>query len=168
MTGGVMRDLAKRLGEALSGAGRTIAVAESCTGGGLCSAITDIPGSSAYFLGGIVAYHDEVKTRELGVPDGLIRSDGAVSETVAISMAEGARMRFGADIGVGVTGIAGPGGGTAAKPVGTVCMGISADGVRYSGRMIFHGDRESVRGQAVAWALAELLRRSAGGSGEKK
>lgn len=163
-----MRDLAKRLGAVLSGGGRTIAVAESCTGGGLCSAITEIPGSSAYFLGGIVAYHDEVKTRELGVPQGLIKSDGAVSETVAISMAEGARRRFGADIGIGVTGIAGPGGGTAAKPVGTVCLGISADGVRYSGRKIFPGDRESVRGQAVAWALDELLHRSPGGPGGKK
>ncbi len=163
-----MRDLAKRLGAVLSEAGRTIAVAESCTGGGLCSAITEIPGSSAYFLGGIVAYHDKVKTGELGVPHGLIKSDGAVSETVAISMAEGARRRFGADIGIGVTGIAGPGGGTTAKPVGTVCLGISADGVRYSGRKIFSGDRESVRGQAVAWALDQLLLRSPGGPGEKK
>jgi PncC family amidohydrolase len=164
----LIRDLAKRLGAALSGGGRTLAVAESCTGGGLCSAITDIPGSSAYFLGGVVAYHDAVKTRELEVSEELIRSCGAVSEAVAISLAEGVRSRFGADIGVGVTGIAGPGGGTPEKPVGTVCLGISADGVRHSGRKTFAGGRESVRGQAVAWALNELLLRAAPGRGDTK
>lgn len=168
MAGRVIRDLAKRLGAALSGEGRTLAVAESCTGGGLCSAITEIPGSSAYFLGGVVAYHDAAKTRELEVPEELIRSCGAVSEPVAISLAEGVRSRFGADIGVGVTGIAGPGGGTPGKPVGTVCLGISADGVRHSDRKRFSGGRESVRGQAVAWALTELLLRVPAGRGEAK
>jgi PncC family amidohydrolase len=164
----VIRDLAERLGAAFSGANITLAVAESCTGGGLCAAITEIPGSSVYFLGGVVAYHNEVKTKELGVPEELIRSVGAVSEPAAIALADGVRRRFGADAGVGVTGIAGPGGGTPEKPVGTVCLGISADGVRHSGRRIFSGDRESVRGQAVAWALTELLLRVRDGRGETK
>jgi PncC family amidohydrolase len=164
----VIRDLAERLGAAFSGANITLAVAESCTGGGLCAAITEIPGSSVYFLGGVVAYHNEVKTKELGVPEVLIRSVGAVSKPVAIALADGVRRRFGADAGVGVTGIAGPGGGTPEKPVGTVCLGISAGGVRYSGRRKFSGDRESVRGQAVAWALTELLRRVRAGRGETK
>jgi len=164
----VIGDLAERLGAALSGTGSTLAVAESCTGGGLCAAITEIPGSSVYFLGGVVAYHDAVKTKALGVPEELIRSDGAVSEPVAIALADGARRRFGADIGIGITGIAGPGGGTPEKPVGTVCLGISADAVRYSGRRRFAGDRESVRGQAVAWVLAELLLRVPAGRGDTK
>jgi PncC family amidohydrolase len=162
----VIRDLADRVGRVLAEKGDTLAVAESCTGGSMCAAITEIPGSSAYFLGGVVAYHNAVKTKELGVPEELIDSAGAVSEQVAVAMAEGVRRRFGAAIGVGITGIAGPGGGTPEKPVGTVCLGISAGGVRHPGRRRFAGGRESVREQSVAWALAELLLMVSGGPGK--
>jgi PncC family amidohydrolase len=159
----MMQDLAARLGRTLAAKGCTLAVAESCTGGALSAAITSVPGSSGYFLGGVVAYHDSVKIRELGVPEELIGSVGAVSEQVALAMAEGVRRRFGARIGVGITGIAGPGGGTEAKPVGTVCLGISVGAVRHPGRRRFPGDRESVRNRSVAWALGELIRSVPGG-----
>lgn len=153
----LIRNRARRLGEALARAGCTLAVAESCTGGAFCAAITDIPGSSAYFLGGVVAYRNASKTRDLGVAEALIGSGGAVSEAVAVAMAKGARRRFGSRIGVGITGIAGPGGGTQEKPVGTVCLGISAGRVRRSHRRRLPGDREAVRRETVAWALKELL-----------
>jgi PncC family amidohydrolase len=159
----MMQELAARLGKELAAKGCTLAVAESCTGGALSAAITSVPGSSGYFLGGVVAYHDSVKIRELGVPEELIGSVGAVSEQVALAMAEGVRRRFGARIGVGITGIAGPGGGTEAKPVGTVCLGISVGAVRHPGRRRFPGDRESVRNRSVAWALGELIRSVPGG-----
>lgn len=164
----MIRELSARLGAALAGTHRTLAVAESCTGGGLCAAITDIPGSSAYFLGGIVAYHNAVKTRELCVPGALVESCGAVSEPVAAAMAEGVRRRLGADVGVGITGIAGPAGGTEEKPVGTVCLAISATDVRQSHRRRFPGDRESVRRASVAWALEALVTVLAGRGEEKK
>ena len=150
-------NLSRRLGEALAASGWTLAVAESCTGGALCAAITDIPGSSAYFLGCVVAYGNDSKTRDLGVTDALILSDGAVSESVAMAMAKGARRRFGAGIGVGITGIAGPGGGTPEKPVGTVYLGISGGKVRRSHGRRLPGDRKSVRRETVAWALEELI-----------
>lgn len=153
----MIRDLALRLGERLLRAGRTLAFAESCTGGCACAAVTDIPGASAYFMGGIVAYRNASKVRDLGVPAALIESSGAVSEPVAAAMAEGARIRFEADIGVGITGIAGPGGGTPGKPVGTVCLAIDAGEVRRSYTRRFAGDRETVRRETVAWALEELL-----------
>lgn len=157
----MIRGLALRLGKALGAAGRTLAVAESCTGGGLCAAVTEIPGSSAYFLGGVVSYGNASKSRDLGVPASLIESRGAVSEPVAAAMADGARERFGADIGIGITGIAGPGGGTPEKPPGTVCLAVSAGRVRRSYRRRFRGDRGAVRRSAVAWALRELLAVSA-------
>jgi PncC family amidohydrolase len=168
VAGRLIRELAERLGAFLSDGDRLLAVAESCTGGGLCAAITEIPGSSRYFLGGVVAYHNAVKTKAIDVPEERILSEGAVSEPVAISMAEGVRRRFDADIGVGITGIAGPGGGTPEKPVGTVCLGISAEEVRFSDRRRFAGDREAVRDQAVAWALEELLRWLPAGRGRKE
>ncbi len=164
----VIHDLAVRLGEALIRTGRTLAVAESCTGGGFCAAVTAIPGASAYFPGGIVAYRNDSKTRDLGVPASLIESSGAVSEPVAAAMAEGARGRFGADIGVGITGIAGPGGGTPEKPAGTVYLAISEGAVRRSNRRRFPGDRETVRRETVLWALGELLSLLAGGQGSAK
>jgi PncC family amidohydrolase len=153
----MIRSLSSRLGRLLARTGKTLAVAESCTGGMLCAAVTDIAGSSAYFRGGIVAYHDAVKIKALGVPEVLIAAHGAVSEKVAASMAEGVRNRLSADIGIGITGIAGPGGGTPEKPVGTVWIGIAAGEVRRSDRRLFAGDRETVRREAVAWALSALL-----------
>ena len=99
-----------------------IAVAESCTGGGLLSRLTDVPGSSAWVLGGVVAYANDVKVEQLGVPAALIAAHGAVSESVAQAMAEGVRERLRADVGVAITGIAGPDGGSPEKPVGTVVI----------------------------------------------
>lgn len=157
MAGRLIRNRSRRLSESLLKSGCTLAAAESCTGGAFCAAVTDIPGSSAYFLGGVVAYRNDSKTRDLGVADSLIESDGAVSETVALAMANGVRRRFKAGIGIGITGIAGPGGGTPGKPVGTVCLGISSGKVRRSHRRRLPGDREAVRRKTVAWAFDELI-----------
>src|SRR5207342_940104 len=109
-------------------AGFTIAVAESCTGGMVASALTAIPGSSGYFLGGVVSYADEAKRDLLGVEPGILAAHGAVSAQVARAMAEGARARFGAAVAASVTGIAGPDGGTPEKPVGLTYIGIADDG----------------------------------------
>ncbi len=153
----MIRSRARRLGVILARSGSTLAAAESCTGGAFSAAVTGIPGSSAYFLGGVVAYSNASKTRDLGVAKTTIESRGAVSEEVALSMAGAVRRRFKAAIGVGITGIAGPGGGTREKPVGTVCLGISAGKVRRSYRRRIPGDRETVRRKTVAWAFDELL-----------
>lgn len=152
----VTRDLAARAAGVLLSGRRRVAVAESCTGGGVCEALTSVPGSSAYFLGGVVAYGNESKTRELGVPPDLIESRGAVSREVAEAMADGAARRFGADIGIGTTGIAGPGGGSPDKPVGTVYVAIASGEVRLSHHLGLPGDRDAVRGETVRRAL-ELL-----------
>ena len=116
------RSLEEVVGELLRAKRLTLAAAESCTGGLLLSRLTDIPGSSEYVLGGVVAYSNAAKTEFLDVPPDLIAAHGAVSEPVAVAMADGIRRRTGSDIGVGVTGIAGPGGGTSQKPVGTVAI----------------------------------------------
>jgi PncC family amidohydrolase len=154
---------AARLGEILRSSGRTLAVAESCTGGLLAGAVTGVPGSSDYFLGGVVAYHNAVKSDSLGVPERLIAACGAVSAEVALSMAEGARERFRADVSIATTGVAGPGGGSRAKPAGTVWIAVAVGtGDRYSHRYRFRGDRAKVRRDAVRAALeaaAQLLRR---------
>ena len=137
----------------------TIAAAESCTGGLLLGALTRVSGSSGWVAGGVVAYANEVKVQSLDVPAELIAVHGAVSEPVAIAMAEGARRIMKAGIGVGVTGIAGPTGGTEAKPVGTVCLAVAAPGERRVVRSLrFPGDREMVRQMAVQGAL-DLVRR---------
>jgi len=140
--------------------GVTVATAESCTGGLIAAAITEVPGSSAVFGQGFVTYSNAAKTELLGVPAGLIAAIGAVSEAVAARMAAGARKRAGADLAVSVTGIAGPDGGTPQKPVGTVCFGLaSPSGVTtYTKR--FMGNRHEVREQSVAFAL-ELLSKQA-------
>jgi PncC family amidohydrolase len=106
-------------------AGRTIATAESCTGGLMAGRLTDLAGSSAYVLGGLVVYSNEAKTALAGVPASLIAAHGAVSPEVATALSAGARSRLEADIGIGITGIAGPGGGSPEKPVGTVCISVS-------------------------------------------
>jgi PncC family amidohydrolase len=144
-----------RLAEALLASGKTLAVAESCTGGLLAGAVTALPGSSRYFLGGVVAYHNAVKTRVLGVPAGLVEECGAVSRAVALAMAEGALSRFSADVSIATTGVAGPGGGTRGKPVGTVWVAVAVrGGVRYAHRFRFPGDRRGVRREAVRTGLA--------------
>lgn len=134
--------------------GRTIGTAESCTGGMVAAALTDRPGSSAYLLGGIVSYANEVKSGVLGVPAELIEEAGAVSEPVAKRMAEGARHLLGTDIAVSTTGIAGPGGARPGKPVGTVCFGLAIDGRdTVTVTRVFPGDRATVRALATAAAL---------------
>jgi nicotinamide-nucleotide amidase len=131
----------------------TIAAAESCTGGLLAQRLTSIAGSSSYFLGGVVCYSNELKTVWANVPPEMILAKGAVSPEVAIALAEGIRRRVGSSLGVGITGIAGPGGGSEEKPVGTVHVAIShAGGVKERG-MRFPGDREGIRWQASQVAL---------------
>jgi nicotinamide-nucleotide amidase len=135
----------------------TIAAAESCTGGLLAQRLTSIAGSSSYFLGGVVCYSNELKTAWADVPAELILARGAVSPEVAVALAEGIRRRVGSTLGVGVTGIAGPGGGSDEKPVGTVHVAIAhAGGIKERG-MRFPGDRESIRWQASQAAL-DLVR----------
>ncbi|HEV7839210.1 MAG TPA: competence/damage-inducible protein A [Gemmatimonadaceae bacterium] len=139
-------------------AGFTLAVAESCTGGMLGERITSIPGSSDVFLGGVIAYHNEVKRTLLGVRSEALERAGAVSEEVAIQMASGVRERLGADVGVSVTGIAGPGGGTAEKPVGLVWIAVHASEVK-ARRFHVGGDRAEIR-QRASQAALEMVRRA--------
>jgi nicotinamide-nucleotide amidase len=141
--------------------GITVATAESCTGGLVAGAITDVPGSSAVLLGGVVSYANEVKTGLLGVPEETLAEFGAVSEPTARVMAEGARALLGADLAVSVTGVAGPDGGTPEKPVGLVWFALaSADGTTATSTSYPRGDRAAVRARATAKAL-DLLRRAA-------
>ena len=154
-------DLAGIVVEQLVRRDQTVATAESCTGGLIGGELTAVPGSSAAFLGGVVAYSNGSKVRDLGVDPGLLEREGAVSEAVARAMAEGARNRFGTDWGIGVTGIAGPGGGTPEKPVGLVHWAVSGPGGTRASHRIFPGDRASVRRATVAMAL-DLLRRMLG------
>jgi nicotinamide-nucleotide amidase len=148
--------LAEVVGEKLAQAGKTLAVAESCTGGLLAKLTTDAPGSSRYFLCGWVTYSNESKSRELGVLPALIETHGAVSEQVAVAMAQGARHRAGADFAIGITGIAGPGGGSEHKPVGLVYIAVSSrDGTDIS-KHVFPHDRSSVRLRAAQTALNQL------------
>lgn len=161
-------DLAVRAGALLHAARLRLAVAESCTGGGVCEALTSVPGSSAYFLGGVVAYGNDSKTRDLGVSPDLIESLGAVSREVAVAMASGVAQRFGADIGIGTTGIAGPGGGTPDKPVGTVYVAIAAGEARLSDRLRIRGDRDAVRRDTVRHVLEMLISLLSGGGDRKR
>ena len=142
--------------------GLTVATAESCTGGLVAGALTAIAGSSDVVECGYVTYSNAAKTNMLGVPAGLIASVGAVSEAVARRMAEGALARSGADLAVAVTGVAGPGGGNAEKPVGLVWFALAGRGATVARHYIFAGDRASVRRQSVAEAL-RLLGDRAGG-----
>lgn len=151
-------DLVEELGAACQAAGWKLATAESCTGGGVAEAITRLPGSSAWFQGGVVAYANEVKVALLGVQPQTLSTHGAVSEAVATEMARGATNKARADLGVGVTGIAGPGGASPGKPVGTVWIGWSGPGGAIHTRLRrFEGDREAVRRQAVEAALEGLV-----------
>ena len=134
----------------------TLAVAESCTGGMLGMRLTAIPGSSRTVLGGTIAYANAAKIRELGVPAALIDEQGAVSEPVARAMATGVRLRFGSTIGLGITGIAGPDGGTPEKPVGTVWVAVDVDGDVHAVRAVLPGDRHEIRWRAAQLALDRL------------
>ncbi len=143
---------------ALLAAGQTVAVAESCTGGGLGARLTDRPGSSAYVRGGVISYDDEVKRSVLGVDPEVIRLHGAVSEECAREMAEGVRRLVGSDWALSVTGIAGPGGGTPDKPVGLVYVGRAGPDGAVVEELRLRGDRARIRERSVAMAL-HLLRR---------
>jgi nicotinamide-nucleotide amidase len=149
--------LAEVVGERLAQLRQTVVVAESCTGGLLAKLITDIPGSSRYFLCGWITYSDEAKTRDLGVPRELIGTHGAVSEQVAGAMAGGARRNANADFALAITGIAGPDGGTEQKPVGLVYIALSSRNGTDISRFIFSHDRSLVRLRAAQTAL-DLLR----------
>ncbi|MBA6145392.1 MULTISPECIES: CinA family protein [Pseudomonas] len=149
--------LAARLGEHLRCLDAQVTTAESCTGGGIAQAITRIPGSSAWFEAGYVTYSNAQKTRQLGVPEALFGQVGAVSQEVVEAMVRGAQAASGARFAVAVSGVAGPDGGSPAKPVGTVWLAWG-DGSRViSQRRQFDGDREAVRRQTVSAALDGLL-----------
>ena len=151
-----MGTLASGVGEKLRTKGLTIALAESCTGGKLGDVITEVPGSSDYFLGGVVSYSNDAKTEILGVDTETLRSNGAVSEEVAMMMADGARIRFGADIGVGITGIAGPGGGTPSKPVGLVFIAVTGRDKGTCTENRFDGSRSEIKCLAAEKAVLML------------
>lgn len=155
-------DLAARVGRALQEKGLLLAIAESCTGGGVAQAITEIAGSSEWFDCGFITYSNASKTELLDVPAALIAQFGTVSEEVAGAMAEGALANSNAHVSVSTTGIAGPGGAVPGKPVGTVCFGWSIEhgnhAHTFTERLVYGGDRQAVRQQTVAHALRGLLR----------
>jgi nicotinamide-nucleotide amidase len=158
--------LASVVGQLLIGKGQTLAVAESCTGGGLGQMLTEIPGSSSYFMGGIISYANQVKIDLLGVNEADLAREGAVSETVACQMAAGVKARLGTDWGVSITGVAGPGGGTETKPVGLVYIGIArpngeVEGLKY--QLGTQQERGLIRQMSAAQSLY-LLRRQLIGS----
>jgi nicotinamide-nucleotide amidase len=146
-------DLVRELGETLQAMNWKMAVAESCTGGGLGAAVTDQAGSSAYFLGGVIAYDNRLKHSLLGVSEDELERYGAVSLEVAERMASGCRRRLGADLAVSITGIAGPGGATPGKPVGLVFIGVATAAATRAQELHFTGDRADVRRQAIVAAL---------------
>ncbi len=151
--------LAYVVGRQLRRLGWTLAVAESCTGGLVASTLTDLHGSSDFFVGSLVTYSNEAKVRILGVSQAVLLSEGAVSEPVAAQMAEGARRKLGADVGLATTGIAGPTGGTPKKPVGLVYLGVSLRGRVTVYRHLFSGDRLRVKARSTFTLLDHLRRR---------
>ena len=154
------RTVDEQVADALRGHGLTIATAESCTGGLLAARLTERPGSSDYVRGGIVAYSNEVKIAQAGVRAELIERHGAVSQEVAEALADGARTRLGADLGVGITGIAGPGGGTEEKPVGLVWLSVAREGAETLTRSVtLPGGRADIRDRATTVAI-HMVRRS--------
>jgi len=150
------RTLPEAVGDALAAAGQTLATAESCTGGMIAESITDAPGASAWFRGGVVAYANAAKADLLGVAPDLIAAHGAVSEPVAAAMADRARRALGADWSVAVTGIAGPAGGSDDKPVGLVFIAVASAGATAVHRHQFAGARDAVRRRAALTALNHL------------
>ena len=154
-------DLAERVGASLRTGGRTLATAESCTGGLVAHLITEIPGSSTYFLGGLVTYDDTVKTALADVPPSVLDAHGAVSAQVAVAMAEGARKRLAVDVAVAVTGIAGPDGGSDTKPVGLTYVAIADAGGDDVRRHVWSNDRSGNKRASAAAALSLVLERLA-------
>ncbi len=148
---------ARRLQDACLARGLTVATAESCTGGLVAHLITEVPGSSGYLRGGVVAYSDDVKRAVLGVAEDALSSHGAVSAQVAVAMAEGVRTRLGADLGTGVTGVAGPDGGTDAKPVGLVYVAVAGGSEPVVRRFLWPHDREGNKRASAEAALLMLI-----------
>jgi PncC family amidohydrolase len=144
------------LGRLLKEQSLSLAVAESCTGGLVCHQITNVAGSSAYFLGGVITYSYEAKERILGVRHGTLYDHGAVSRETAVEMARGARRVLGADVGIAVTGIAGPSGGTPDKPVGLTWVAVSTREGDWAQRHVWDGDRDSNKRDSTAAALSLL------------
>jgi nicotinamide-nucleotide amidase len=157
MTMHAIPQLAQQVGAALHARQAILSTAESCTGGGIAYAITEIAGSSAWFDRGFVTYSNVAKQDMLSIPMDIINKHGAVSEEVAAAMVEGAIKNSTATITVSTTGIAGPGGAVPGKPVGTVCFGWKIDGRVIVERQQFTGDRQAVRLQSIAYALQKLL-----------
>lgn len=151
-------ELASKVGAALQAKRLVLVTAESCTGGGVSQAVTEIAGSTGWFDCGFVTYSNNSKTELLDVPAALIAQFGSVSEEVAGAMAEGALSNSVADVALSTTGIAGPTGAVPGKPVGTVCFGWSRGGTTLTERLVFQGDRHAVREQTVIHALRGLLR----------
>lgn len=151
-------DLAARVGQALKARKLLLSTAESCTGGGVAQAITEIAGSSEWFDCGFVTYSNVSKNELLNISEALIAQHGAVSEEIAAAMAEGAIANSSSDVAVSTTGIAGPGGAVPGKPVGTVCFGWKVGDQTFTERLVFAGDRQAVREQAVMHSLQGLLR----------
>ncbi|MBC3886558.1 CinA family protein [Undibacterium griseum] len=151
-------ELAAQVGAELKDKKLLLSVAESCTGGGVSQAITEIAGSSEWFDCGFVTYSNSSKTELLDISAALIARHGAVSEEIAAAMAEGAIAHSEANVSLSTTGIAGPTGAVPGKPVGTVCFGWTVGGVTHTERLVFSGDRHAVREQTVRHALAKLLR----------
>jgi len=157
-----LTELAAQLGRALQQHSAQVTTAESCTGGGIAEAITRVAGSSGWFEAGFVTYSNSQKTRQLQVPEHLFSEVGAVSREVVEAMASGAQAASGARYAVAVSGVAGPGGGTQDKPVGTVWLAWACDDERFSRRFQFDGNRQAVRERSVEAALVGLIRLVAG------
>ncbi|MGZ6260398.1 MAG: CinA family protein [Candidatus Limnocylindrales bacterium] len=151
--------LAGRVQTACLARSLTVSTAESCTGGLIGHVLTQVPGSSGYFLGGVISYHDAVKASQLGVPPETLAHHGAVSAQVALAMAAGARERLGTDLAVAVTGVAGPTGGSAEKPVGLTYVAVADAAGSEVERHVWGGDREANKVASVGAALELLLRR---------
>ena len=148
--------LASRIGQLLKQRNLTVSVAESCTGGRLGDRLTDVPGSSDFFMGGVISYSNAAKVSLLGVDSAVLVSKGAVSREIAIQMASGVRSRLRTDIGVGVTGIAGPTGGSRAKPVGLVFIAICSEMRSTCAKKTFKGSRTSIKRQSTEEAVHML------------
>lgn len=161
-----LRALAERLQGVCLGRGLTVALAESCTGGLVAAVLTEIPGSSGYFLGCVVSYADSAKESLLGVPPATLAAHGAVSAQVARAMALAARERFGASLAASVTGIAGPDGGTMEKPIGLTYIGLADAGTVQVQRHLWPGDRAAIRRESVRAVLGLLIERAEARSGE--
>jgi nicotinamide-nucleotide amidase len=151
-------ELVSSIGKILTETGQTVTTVESCTGGGIAYSLTAIPGSSNWFNRGFVTYSNSAKTQMVDVPEKLLEQYGAVSNEVAESMATGGLHRAGASYAVSVTGIAGPGGGTADKPVGSVCFGWAGPGnLVQSEKIVFPGDRQEIRSRSIEFSLSRLI-----------